>query len=513
MRRLNVAVGLVGIAVLLAACGKGGGELPLLPGAQNASANGERSMAAGAADSSMMIANIRYELADGVTTDTKEAAAYDFADTNEAAVTKLAKALGVTGAVHKDGDNFTIGGGDDKPSLYVTASGGVFSMSVSYAVSGSGSSSSGCAVPPVAPDTPVASDTPTCEPMPATTTTIAPDAPRADDAKRVASEALQAGGVDVGDAKVSVESFDGSTQNVRFQHTVGGAVVEGYESYVTVGPKNAIVSASGYLVNPSSVGTYELASLTRAVERLNDSYGRATTLEGPSGKATPYGRDDVAVAPVEPNGGTGAPEGDPGTTEPPRVVKLTSVKVGLMMQSDYDGDLWLVPSYKFGTDDDSTVATEAAADKYIQQAPTTSAPAPADGGGATEPGGTAPSASSCENFDGDISGQVCASATEVKAGEPVTFRITAGDPDRGFASGCFDGVTASYGDDGPGDVRCEACSTDVPPGPGKMGVERSHTYEKPGTYTAIFTIRSGADCGQSDPKDSSAKVSLTIKVA
>jgi hypothetical protein len=44
-------------------------------------------------------------------------------------------------------------------------------------------------------------------------------------------------------------------------------------------------------------------------------------------------------------------------------------------------------------------------------------------------------------------------------------------------------------------------------------VERSHTYEKPGTYTAIFTIRSGADCGQSDPKDSSAKVSLTIKVA
>ncbi|MDP1792910.1 MAG: hypothetical protein Q8K63_02130, partial [Acidimicrobiales bacterium] len=67
-------------------------------------------------------------------------------------------------------------------------------------------------------------------------------------------------------------------------------------------------------------------------------------------------------------------------------------------------------------------------------------------------------------------------------------------------------------DDAGGDVRCEACSLDVPPGPGKLSLERAHIYEKAGTYTATFTIRSGADCA-ADPKDSEAKVSLTIRVA
>ena len=113
----------------------------------------------------------------------------------------------------------------------------------------------------------------------------------------------------------------------------------------------------------------------------------------------------------------------------------------------------------------------------------------------------------------NLNGTVCASPITVKAGQPVTFRISASDDDRGFASGCFDGVTADYGDGAVGDVRCEACSTDVPEGPGKLGVERTHTYDKPGTYTATFTIRSGADCGQSDPRDSSGKAQLTIKVA
>ncbi len=493
MRRHNLAVGLVGFAALLAACGKGGGELPLLPGAQNASAGGERAMAA-SADSSMMVANIRYELADGVTSNAKTGKAYNFADVDEAAVRKLAAALGVDGEVKADGAAFTMGGGgEDKPNLYVNRNGGVFSMSVSYAVSGSGSS--GCAVAPVAPDTPVASDAPSCEPTPAPTTTVPKDAPTADEAKVVAKKALADGGVDVVGAKVSVESFDGATQNVRFQNVVDGHSVDGYETYVTVGPKNAIVSASGYLVNPSAVGDYDLASLDHAVARLNESYGKATTLEA---------RDDIAVGEPVP--------GQPEPQQEPTVVKLTSVSVGLLMQSDYDGDLWLVPSYDFGTGDGGKVAAYAADDKYIQPAPTQSTPNPADPG-ATKPGQTepAPPANNCTTFDGDISGQICAS--DAKAGEPVRFSITAADPDRGFATGCFDGVEVAYGDNGAGDIRCEACATDVAPGAGKLGVERVHVYEKPGTYTAKFTLKSGADCGPSDPKDSSTTVEMSIKVA
>lgn len=498
MRRHNLAVGLVGIAALLAACGKGGGELPLLPGAQNASAGGEKAMAA-SADSSMMVANIRYELADGVTSDAKTGKAYNFANVTESAVKKLASALGVTGDVKKDGAAFTMGGGDgDKPSLYVNQNGGVFSMSVSYAVSGSGSS--GCAVAP-APDKATAdgmnvgSDTPSCEPLPAPTTTVPKDAPTADEAKAVAKKALADGGVDVDGAKVTVESFDGATQNVRFQNVVDGHSVDGYETYVTVGPKNAIVSASGYLVNPSAVGDYDLASLDHAVARLNESYGKATTLEA---------RDDIAVGEPVP--------GQPEQQQEPTVVKLTSVSVGLLMQSDYDGNLWLVPSYDFGTGDGGKVAAYAADDKYIAPPPTQPAPSPADTG-ATKPGQVdpAPPANNCKTFDGDISGQICAS--DAKAGEPVRFSITAADPDRGFATGCFDGVEVAYGDNGAGDIRCEACATEVPAGGGKLGVERVHVYEKPGTYTAKFTIKSGADCGPSDPKDSSTTVEMSIKVA
>ncbi|MDP1793546.1 MAG: hypothetical protein Q8K63_05340, partial [Acidimicrobiales bacterium] len=405
-----------------------------------------------AADTSMMVANVRYELADGVTTDEKSAKAYDFADATEAAVAKLAKAFGVEGDIRQDGESWSVGGNDkaeevraDGAYLYVSRNGGVFSMSVNQTASGSGST--GCSVVPAAPDTPVASDEDLvrCD-APVTTTTIPANAPTADDAKKVAADAMEAAGVDVDDAKVSVESFDGATQNVRFQHAVDGALVDGYESYVAVGPDDQIISASGYLIDPASVGTYDLATLERAVERLNETFSNVTTMEA----------RDMAVAPAP-----GEPQTDPAISpEPspstePTVVTLTKVKVGLMLQSDYDGDLWLVPAYQFTTSDGNPVTAQAAADKYIEQPPVSTDPPtdPPTDPGASDPGagGSSPgSPGSCEAVEGDLSAQVCASSTTVKVGEPVQFRITATDADRGFATGCFDGVTAAYGDDAGG---------------------------------------------------------------
>lgn len=486
----------------------------MLPGAAAGAAGEERSMAA-SSDMSMKVANVRYELADGVTTDKKTGAAYQFGDTNEAAVEKVAKAFGVEGAVRDEENAWSVGGNDkseadrsDGTYLYVSRSGGVFSMSRNY----EGSGTSGCSVEPAAPDAPVSSDMDVarCEP---TTTTVPPNAPTAEGAKKVAVAALKAAGVDVDDAKVTTESYDPAVQNVRVQLTVAGATVDGYESYVAVGPENKIISASGYLVDPANVGDYDLASLERAVERLNESFGQATTLEA---------RDDAAVSSVAGDDAavsSGAPEPlvDPAVeqepTDPgePTVVTLTKVSVGLMMQSDYDGDLWLVPAYLFTSSDGNPVVTQAADDKYIEKPPATE---PTPEPGATDPGQTAPgSAANCAPIEGDITGNVCTDAESYQAGDTVTFRVTATDEDRAFTSGCFDGVEANYGDDSGGDVRCEACSTDVPAGPGKLGVDKTHTYEKAGTYTATFTIKSGADCGPSDPKDSTGKATLKIRVA
>lgn len=475
-----------------------------------------------AADMSMMVANIRYELADGVRTDVKTGEAYEFGDTAKGDVEKLAKAFGVAGAVRDEGEGWSVGGGkedgvrssDEGAYLYVSKNGGVFSVSLqNYAVG-----SSGCAVAPAAPDAPVSdADVPECTPTP---TTIPANAPTAASAEKKAVDTMNAAGVDLGDAKVTVESFDNVTQNVRFQHSVDGKTVDGFESYVAVGPGNEVLSASGYLAEPSSVGSYELASLARAVERLNESFsGNVRTLEARDmtvqddaaapgvavGEPTP---SDAPATSSEP-----MPADEPMPPAEPTVVTLTQVNVGLMLQSDFDGDLWLVPAYRFSSDDGNPVTAPAADDKYIEQPPATTEPKVDPG--APEPGGTSPgSPGTCATVDGELTAQVCASATEVKAGDTVRFTVTAGDPDRAFATGpCFDGVTAAYGDDSGGDVRCEACSTDVAEGPGKTSVERAHTYEKPGTYTATFTVKSGADCGQSHPNDSTATVSLTIKVA
>ena len=290
-----------------------------------------------------------------------------------------------------------------------------------------------------------------------------PTPPTPESAKKAARDALKAAGVDVDDAKVTTESFDGATQNVRFQHVVDGVPVDGYETYVGVGPDDEIISASGYVLGPRRVGTYTLATLARAVERLNESSGNLRTLEA---------RDTTAIAPGEPNGDT-SPSGG-GSTEA-TVVKLTSVKVGLMMQSDYDGDLWLVPAYQFGTQDNGRVAAAAADDKYIEQPPAQTTPKPVDGG-ATEPGaasGGAYTEDQCEAFSSDnLNGYVCMDRSAYKAGEAVTFRISATDDDRGFSTGpCFDGVTAAVRRRRRGDVRCEACSTDVP----RSGQARTRT--------------------------------------
>jgi hypothetical protein len=467
-------------ALFLIAAGCGTGEPPNLP--VNATGAAKDSSAAGA-DMAMRIANFRYELGDGVEADKDKQDAYQFGATTLDDAKRVARAFGVTGDVHADDNGWTIG---DAASVYVGKNG-------TFSVNGNSSVSSGvaCAEPEGGSECP-----------PTTTTTTPSNFPSADEARTIATSTLKEAGVDVEHMKVTVETA-GVVHNVRFEPNVAGMTVQGYEHYVAVTLDKNVAYGSGFLGSPDSVGSYELATLQRAVDRLNDNHGGVGIMEA---QADAGATDSVSpdIYPID---------------SEPTVVKLTGVTVGLMMTTDdADQSLWLTPAYVFTTDpDQGDVAAPAAADKYF---PTTTTSVPGDdvkppaggsGGGSTEP--AQPTGACASDDDGAFEqAEVCASPVPAKAGEPVTFTITAVDSDRGFSEGCSDGVTADYGDDNSGETKCMACSTDVPEGPGKLSRQRTHTYAAPGTYAAKFTIKSGADCGRAHPNDSSTTLTLSIRV-
>lgn len=531
MRR-SLATTAIAAVLVIAACGSG--TPPLLP---LSAAGSTKEAAGGAADMSMRVANNRYELVDGVKADKDKQDAYKFALATRADAARVAKAFGVKGDLRADESGWSAGADGREPatdtnenslSLYVGKNGS-FSVSGNYAVS----SSPGC----IEPDAREAAADGDVAPCPSTTTTIPPNTPSKAEARKAAEDALRAAGIDLDDTKVMVTTHD-NTVEVRFQPAFGGASVEGVEHAVAVGPEKAIAYASGYLGDAKTVGSYDLATLQRAVDRLNASMIYAG------------GTDDRALAAqaIEPAFDVAVePEPAPDNSEP-TVVNLTGVEVGLMMTiDDADGSLWLTPAYFFDTEEQGTVTAAAADDKYLPP-PTTAPPAVGDadapvdtdvppangsggsagsGGGASgSSGGSAGSppanpppsppaeSSNCTSTSEPIAAKVCSDRATYEAGDTVVFTITAADPDRAFTEGpCGDGVNVEYGDDGEGDVRCLACSTTVADGPGKISRSRKHTYSKAGTYTTTFTIKSGSECGDPHPNDSTVTLSLKVPVA
>ncbi len=544
MRARLFVIGPAVLALVLGACGT---DLPKLPGQVAANGNAETKSAAGAPAADMMLrANIHYELAKGVTVDAKTGKAYQLGDGSKSATEKLAKALGVKGAVTTAPDGWTVGqtgkevvtttGG----ALYVAKGGGSFSMYWSYPLgSGNSSSGGGCSIPPsepTAPDAAVPSDTaaspPVCEdatPTPPTTRVKPATAPTKAEAQQIATDALRSGGVDLHDPKVTVEPLDDFGFNVRFLPTFDGHSVEGFEAFVTVDSTKTITGANGYLGDAKSLGSYDLASLQRAVDRLNESMtaryatdGRETLDMGApeataSSPAASANAASSAVAPAPDDAVTSEPAPDGGSVEP-TVITLTKADVGLMLQGDSRGALFLVPAYLFTSDNGDMVTAAAAHDKYIEQPSTdTTGVTPTDGGsGGSTGSGSGGTGTSCQAIldTGPLQGWVCPDKAAVKAGESVHFKIYATHDSRSFSEGpCFDGVTVDYGDpDAAGEVACMACSENVADGPGKMSRERKHTYAKAGDFKAVFTIKSGPSCGATDARDSTATVTIPIKV-
>lgn len=564
MRRSVILVPVALFAAVATACGPGG-ALPLLPSA----AGGANKRSAAAADSiegSFAPAfRVTYVLGDNVKEPPMTGAAYRLTSTpTKASVAKLAKAFGVTGAVTTDEFGWMAGSDDhqlrveknagQRFSLYASKGGGVSSCAVAVEptgpapdqpnadAGGDGAKTGNTLIAPVPSEPP--SDAPADKPGWSTEPCKEPEPveglPTNAEALAEATRVFGDGGVAQPEGKPSIQrNFD--SVSVQYAPEVDGLTADGMDMFISFGPERAVLYASGFTSAPKQVGDYRLAGIKRAVERLNEMNANIepASCDGTTPCALYDGSSRDLPARDLPAGDP-APADDAATDLAPadrpvpneeRKVVLTSVESGLQYVVDGDNEAWLTPSYRFSNKDGEQVTAEAAADDLLRKPDTTATTAPptadtkpgsGSGGGSTGStggGSTGGSASgdcstvtptSPDPANQSISVTVCLDQAKFAAGEPVMFHVTASDPDRAFSDVCGSDVNALYGDDGPGEVRCMACASSVAEGPGKLGTDRAHTYAKPGSYTAVFTVRSGAFCGEANPHDSTAEIKVPV---
>lgn len=314
------------------------------------------------------------------------ARAYKVSGADAAAARRLADAFGFDD-VEPDADStFT----KDDAQLTVSTSG---FWGYTRQASGGVVSSDGVAVA-CAPD----SDCP----APDTTVPQRPaNLPSQDEAKGIAIELLQRAGIDIDNASISVDDF--VTQwSVRIEPVVDGLPTEGMTTTVTIGEGGVVDYANGIFGRPEAADEYPLIGTRAAIERLNKGggftgprplaadaqetnaavSGEPTAVAGSDAGSGRTGAEPGSVAPGEPppdivcgddGGATDPCEPDPdivcgeGATDPcdpeppvtgtfpeppPQEITITGVEQILLFAASYTGEeSWLVPAYRFTTDE------------------------------------------------------------------------------------------------------------------------------------------------------------------
>jgi hypothetical protein len=514
---IGLLVGAAGVGLLVVTDDDDGtsvaADLPKLP----IGAYGERTAAAGAAD--MMLAmpvewRVRGELPD---LDDHATAYRVDQQTSEETVATLAAALSLDGKPVESREGWAVQDGDRRlfvgrgswnygaDATCAPVDGGAPDMAVSCA---SGSVST---VAPCPPDAKCEAPTPPPPPV---------DLPSKDEARRIALRTFDAAGID---ASGHVEVFGpGDAWEVMAEPKLDGRRVFGAGNNLSVGPKGAILRGGGQLIDASAIGDYPLVTTAKGFERLKEQWG-----SGPG--VLRDGREPaIAIAPGEP-----APDGGP-ISDPRQPIVRTITGVTLGLQPTYGPDTtYLAPVFLFETDDGGVVPVPAVVDELLEQpggggtpepAPV---PVPAEPPGQVDPappnagGGSSGSTGGSEACAGSASGssaggdpnqpvaiEVCASPSNPKVGETVTFHLKASDPDAAMdANGCQQ-PRAAYGDETEGAVSCLSICQKENPTPESTTIGRTftHAYAKPGTYTATFTADSCA------PKASHGEVRLQITV-
>jgi hypothetical protein len=310
-----LAVVAVVAGALVVASGGEDAEGPRLPVALGSS--GELAATAGTAD--MSLAWITYVAGEGLPALGGEGPAYRLSGTaDEARVRDLAEALGIDGDLtHDDGywhiesDGAVLEVYEDGGGSWWYSSSARMVVEADTAPSGGGSTdgapgtgSTGCApdaatectfrlagepVPATssipescaADGVDCAAVTAVCEPGAVCDAPVEPapveptppaDLPSEGAARQIALGLLEATGMDLTDAKVTVDRpYDAWYVTVEPQ--IDGLPVTGWMASVGVGSRGAVTSASGTLARPERVGDYPLIDTHAAIDRLNEQQG------------------------------------------------------------------------------------------------------------------------------------------------------------------------------------------------------------------------------------------------
>ena len=497
---IGLLVGVAGIGLLVVTDEDDGtsvaADLPKLP----IGAFGERAMAA--ADS-MLAGPVEWRVRGELPDLDDHATAYELRPPSAAAKERLLAAFPDDLSVRVAPDGSWNGPAYDLDDCTVTTREGPPDAPVACS-----SASSGVAIAVAcAPDQP-------CQPPPPPV-----DLPSESEAKEIALRTLERAGIDTSGSVQVHGPADG--WNITVEPRLDGRRVVGLGTNVQIGSKGKITAAGGRVFTSDAIGDYHLVTTAKGFERLKDQWG--------PGPGVLRGGPDPAIA-IAP----GEPVPDDRMPEPPQPIVRTITGVTLGLQLMFGGDSgYLVPVFLFETDDEGgPIPVLAVVDELLQQpggggtpepapVPVPGEPGQVDPAPPSDGGGTGGSTGSSEACVGSASGssvggdpnqplaiEVCASPSNPKVGETVTFYLKASDPDAAIdANGCQQ-PKAAFGDETEGSVSClSLCQKENPPPESTtLGRTFTHAYAKPGTYTAVLTADSCA------PKASHGQVELQITV-
>lgn len=159
-----------------------------------------------------------------------------------------------------------------------------------------------------------------------------------------------------------------------------GDIASPLQFSATYGGEGKLTSASGYLGTPQRAAEYPLVGSAAALEQLKTGAGSfwgagpavmtgdvAIATEGGSAASSGAG---VAVGEPAPGGTTCDPATcttAPAEAPTPITVTVSSVESALVMLWGADGDVWLVPGYRFSGPDGEVATIPAIDSSYIEQ--------------------------------------------------------------------------------------------------------------------------------------------------